>query len=141
MKEINPYHLVTGAALTLLCGFLFFHRLGDRDLWSSHEARAAMDGQSLLAADSSGMPRLYDGRLDLQKPPLYYWLVAGVAWLRQMPVDAVTVRLPSALAAVLTVLAVALGMGVGFGRPVAGLLAGLVLATGIHFPWLAHRPD
>ena len=116
---------------------LFFHRLGERDLWSSHEARAAMDAQSLLDADSSGLPRLYDGRLDLQKPPLYYWLVAGVARLRGVPVDALAVRLPSALAAALTVLAVGLGVGVGFGRPVAGLLAGLVLATGIHFPWLA----
>src|SRR6185437_2826820 len=105
------------AALALVVGFLFFHRLGERDLWSSHEARAAMDAQSLLDPDSPGLPRLYDGRLDLQKPPLYYALAAGVARLRGVSVDALAVRLPSALSAALTLLAVGLGVGVGLGRP------------------------
>jgi 4-amino-4-deoxy-L-arabinose transferase-like glycosyltransferase len=129
--------LFASLALVLVCGGLFFHRLGERDLWSSHEARAAMDAQSLLDAGSVGLPRLYDGRIDLQKPPLYYWLVAGIAWLRNADVDALAVRLPSALAAAGTVLAVGLGLAFGFGRPTAGLLASLLLATGIHFPWLA----
>src|SRR5262249_4603345 len=40
--------LLLGALGTLAVSFLFFHRLGERDLWSSHEARAAMDAQSLL---------------------------------------------------------------------------------------------
>jgi 4-amino-4-deoxy-L-arabinose transferase-like glycosyltransferase len=96
-----------------------------------------MDAQSLLEPGSNGLPRLYDGRLELQKPPLYYWLVAGFARLRGGEVESVAVRLPSAIAALLTVLAVVCGVGVGFGRPVAGLLAGLILATGMHFPWLA----
>jgi 4-amino-4-deoxy-L-arabinose transferase-like glycosyltransferase len=75
--------------------------------------------------------------MELQKPPLYYWLVAGIARLRGGEVDEVAVRLPSALAALGTVLAVVLGVGVGFGRAAAGLLSGLILATGMHFPWLA----
>src|ERR1700687_5342774 len=28
--------------------FLFFYRLGDRDLWSSHEGRAAQDAETIL---------------------------------------------------------------------------------------------
>jgi 4-amino-4-deoxy-L-arabinose transferase-like glycosyltransferase len=124
-------------SLLLLCLLLFFHRLGDRDLWSSHEARAAMDAQSLLEPDSTGLPRLHDGRMEVQKPPLYYWLVAAIARLRGGEVDALAVRLPSALAALGTVMAVVLGVGVRFRRPAAGLLAGLILATGMHFPWLA----
>jgi 4-amino-4-deoxy-L-arabinose transferase-like glycosyltransferase len=125
------------SCLFVLCCVLFFHRLDERDLWSSHEARAAMDAQSLLEPDSTGLPRLYDGQMELQKPPLYYWLVAGIARLRGGEVDGLAVRLPSALAAVFTVLVVVLGVGVGFRRPAAGLLAGLILATGMHFPWLA----
>src|SRR4051812_46407362 len=90
--------------LLLLCVLavgLFFYRLGQRDLWSSHEARAAMDAQSVL--DGERVPRLYDGRLEVQKPPLYYWAVAGLAWLRGGGVDALDVRLPAALAGAATV--------------------------------------
>ncbi len=122
--------------LLLLAVGLFFPKLAARDLWSSHEARAAMDAESLLRPDSDGVPRLHDGRLEMQKPPLYYWLVAGLGWLRG-GVDELAVRLPATLSAVGVVLIVAVGVGVGLQRPTAGLLAALVLATSIHFPWLA----
>src|SRR5262245_47974022 len=113
---------------------LFFHRLADRDLWSSHEARAAMDAQSLL--EGADLPRLFDGRPELQKPPLYYWLVAAVARLRGGAVDALAVRLPAAMAATCCVLALVL-LGRLSGRAAQGLLAGLILATAVHFTWLA----
>jgi 4-amino-4-deoxy-L-arabinose transferase-like glycosyltransferase len=116
---------------------LFFHRLTARDLWSSHEARAGMDAQTILDEGVWGLPRLYDGRLELQKPPLYYWLVASLAWLRGGSVDAWAVRLPAAGAALSCVLAVGFGLGRGQRRPLAGLLAGAVLATTVHFTWLA----
>jgi 4-amino-4-deoxy-L-arabinose transferase-like glycosyltransferase len=114
---------------------LFFHRLADRDLWSSHEARAAMDAQTILDDGIWGLPRLYDGRLELQKPPLYYWLVALLGRLHDDAVDAWAVRLPAAVSALLCVLAV--GLGLGRQRPIAGLLAAVVLATAVHFTWLA----
>ncbi len=116
---------------------LFFHRLAARDLWSSHEARAGMDAQMILDENAWGLPQLYDGRLELQKPPLYYWLVAGIARLRGGTVDAWAVRLPAAGAALLCVLAVLVGLGRGRQRTLAGLLAGGVLATAVHFTWLA----
>lgn len=93
-----------------------------------------MDAQSLL--DGSPLARLNDGRLDLQKPPLYYWLVAAVGWLRGS-VDAWAVRLPAAGSALLCVLALLLLLAYGRGRSLAGLLAGCVLATAMHFTWLA----
>jgi 4-amino-4-deoxy-L-arabinose transferase-like glycosyltransferase len=125
------------AALTgllVLAAALFPWRLGDRDLWSSHEARAAMDAQGLLDG-AAGLPRLFDGRAEVQKPPLYYWLVAELARLRG-GVDGVAVRLPAALTGLAT-LALLAGGCAWRGRPVAGLAAALVLATSIHFPWLA----
>jgi 4-amino-4-deoxy-L-arabinose transferase-like glycosyltransferase len=131
-----PHSAFRISALLLLCGILFFYRLGDRDLWSSHEARAGMDAQSVLDGDGRGLPRLYDGRAELQKPPLYYWLVAAAARLRGGDVDAWAVRLPAALAALGCVLGLA-ALGAARGRPAAGLLAGVVLATAVHFTWLA----
>jgi 4-amino-4-deoxy-L-arabinose transferase-like glycosyltransferase len=132
---LNPFLVLL--VLLAVATSLFFWRLGNRDLWSSHEARAAMDAQSLLAPGSDGLPRLHDGRLEVQKPPLYYWLVAGVAWLRGGEIDGLEVRLPAALSAAGVLLVVGLGLAEGFGRPLAGLLAALILATGVHFPWLA----
>ncbi len=131
-------YAVRGPFFVLVAGWLyllFLHGLADRDLWNSHEARAGMDARAVLDGDWL-LPRLHDGRPELQKPPLYYWLVATVAWLRGGTVDAWAVRLPSALAA--------LG-GVAFlcvlcracGRAREGLLAAAVLATAVHFAWLA----
>jgi 4-amino-4-deoxy-L-arabinose transferase-like glycosyltransferase len=116
--------------------FLFFHRLADRDLWSSHEARAGMDAQTVLDDGAWGLPHLFSGEAELQKPPLYYWLVAAIALLRGGAVDGWAVRLPAAVAAVLCV--VGLGaFGRARGRVVAGLTAAVVLATALHFTWLA----
>jgi 4-amino-4-deoxy-L-arabinose transferase-like glycosyltransferase len=119
----------------LLCGFLFFYRLADRDLWSSHEARAAMDAQGVLDGSAVLVPHLFDGRSELQKPPLYYWLVAGFGRIGG-GVDAWAVRLPAALSATACVLGLALFGGL-CGRRREGLLAAVMLATAAHFTWLA----
>lgn len=127
--------LSSAAFLLSLCSFLFFYRLADRDLWSSHEGRAAQDAQTILRDHHWGLPRLFDGKVELQKPPLYYWLVAGIAALRGGQVDAWCVRLPAAGAAVGGVL-VLLGLGFRRGRLLAGTLAAAMLATAIHYTWL-----
>src|SRR6516164_3821989 len=86
---------ICSAVLLMLCGVLFFYRLADRDLWNSHEGRAAQDAQSVLDGDWA-LPRQFDGQPELQKPPLYYWLVAAVARLGGGRVGAWAVRLPAA---------------------------------------------
>src|SRR5216683_4443090 len=98
------YPLSSIALLVFLCCFLFFYRLADRDLWSSHEGRAAQDAQTILNDHRWGLPRLFDGKVELQKPPLYYWLVAGIAALRDGQVDAWSVRFPAAAAGLGSVL-------------------------------------
>jgi 4-amino-4-deoxy-L-arabinose transferase-like glycosyltransferase len=127
---------IPAAGLVALCWLLFFHGLAERDLWSSHEARAAMDAQSLLDDGFTGVPRLFDGRPELQKPPLYYWLTALVARVSGTAVDARAVRLPAALSALGGVLLL-YRLGARRGRPVAGLTAAVVLATALHYTWLA----
>jgi hypothetical protein len=115
---------------------LVFHRLGDRELSSSHEARAAQDAQAMLLDRRWDLPQLFDRKVELQKPPLYYWLVAGVALARGRPVDGWAVRLPAALAGLGCALLLAL-LGGRRGRPIAGACAGLMLLTALHFTWLA----
>ncbi len=118
---------------SLCCYLLFFHRLADRDLWSSHEARAAMNAQGLLDSGDWVLPHLFDGTPELQKPPLYYWLTAAIAWLQGGRVDAWSVRLP----AVLSALGCLVVVGLLARRRREGLLAVALLATAIHFTWLA----
>src|SRR6516165_9072872 len=79
------------AALVLLTYPLFLYRLADRDLWASHEGRAAQDAQTILDDGCWGLPRLFDRHVELQKPPLYYWLVALLARFRGASVDALAV--------------------------------------------------
>jgi 4-amino-4-deoxy-L-arabinose transferase-like glycosyltransferase len=123
--------------LAVLTFFFFFYRLGDRDLWSSHEGRAAQDAETILEDGNWGLPRLFDPKyVDLQKPPLYYWLVAAIAFIRGGHVDAWAVRLPSALAAAGCSFLL-YWFGIHRGRVRAALAAALILVTAVHFTWLA----
>lgn len=114
--------------------FLLFYRCGWRDLWSSHEARAAQNAASLLHYHDFRLPRLTDERPELQKPPLYYWLVAGIGAIRGQ-VDTWAVRLPATLAAGGCVALVGFGLWYRQ-RPVAAIVACLLLVTAHHFTTL-----
>lgn len=111
---------------------LYFFQLGARDLVSSHEARAAQNAQRMLSTGEWGLPTLFDGQPDLQKPPLYYWLSATSGALTGGKVTPFAARLPAAVSAVCCVLLV-----FGFVRreagPRAALVAAVVLATANHF--------
>lgn len=124
-------HLLSVAPLIPLV-LLFFFQLGARDLVSSHEARAAQNAQRMLDTGQWGLPALYDGQRDLQKPPGFYWLVAAVGRLNGGHVAPWVARFPAALAALATVLLV-----YGFlrreGYATGALVAATALATANHF--------
>lgn len=122
--------------LVLFTAFLFFLRLGHRELYSSHEARAAQNARRMLDTGEWGLPVLFDGQTDLQKPPAYYWLVAVAGRLTGGTVEAWATRLPAALAGVLTVLLVFAQLR-REGRPVAAWVAAIALATAVHFTAIA----
>ncbi len=131
----NLQFAICNVLLIAFCAFLFFFRLGSLDLWSSHEARAAMDAQSLLDDGFTQVPHLYDGQPELQKPPLYYWLVA-LAGKANNGVDAWAVRLPAATAGLAGVLLLYLFLA-RRGRPIAGFVAAAILATAFHYTTIA----
>src|SRR5262245_57090598 len=113
----NKHSTMARAALVAaVAATLFFCCLGDRDLSSSHEARAAQNARMILDEGCWLVPRLYDRHLELQKPPLYYWLVAVFGWLGGGVVDGWVVRLPAALAGLVTVLWIFF-LAVRSGRP------------------------
>jgi 4-amino-4-deoxy-L-arabinose transferase-like glycosyltransferase len=131
-RHIPPFILDPSAfILLILCGLLFFKGIASREMWASHEARSAQNAQDILDDGNWGLPRLYDGQVELQKPPGFYWLVALVGWLLG-GVDEWAVRLPAAIAGTLTVLLVWQHLR-GRVRPVAAFVAATVLAGAVHF--------
>src|SRR6516165_4307272 len=123
-------------ALAALCVALFFYGLGDRDLTASHEARAAQNAQMALSEGYWLLPRLFDGHIELQKPPLFYWLVALLGWIGGGEVGPSAVRLPAALSGLGCVMFLHY-VACRRGQPLAAYFAALVLATCLHFTWLA----
>jgi 4-amino-4-deoxy-L-arabinose transferase-like glycosyltransferase len=111
---------------------LFFFQLGARDLVSSHEARAAQSAQRMLDTGEWGLPTLFDGQADLQKPPAFYWLVASVGWLNGGHVSPWVARLPAALSALFAVLLVYAFLR-REGYSTGAFVAATALATANHF--------
>jgi 4-amino-4-deoxy-L-arabinose transferase-like glycosyltransferase len=115
---------------------LFLFGMDNRALWSSHEGRAAQHAQLMIDSNQWGMPALYFGESDYQKPPLYYWLVALLAKMRGGLVDAWSVRFPASVSAVIGVCAV-YAAAASFGRASTGLIAAVIVACNLRYSWLA----
>jgi len=111
-----------GPALLVL---LFAWRLGAWPLFDPDEGRNAEVAREMLAGGDWTVPH-FNGLPYLDKPVLFFWLVAGA--FRLLGVGETAARLPAALGAVATVaLTAALGAAL-IGRPRA-LVAAVVVAT------------
>jgi 4-amino-4-deoxy-L-arabinose transferase-like glycosyltransferase len=116
--------------LTVWCGFLSFYGLGAGQLYRTESLRAVLAAEFLRSGDWI-VPRLY-GEPVFTKPPLMYAAIA----LASVPVGRVTewtARLPSACAALATVLLVYWQLGRQIGRR-GGLIAAILLP--VSFLWL-----
>jgi len=112
--------------LLLLSYPLFFHKLGDRDIWSPDEDEYVQVNREMVR-DGHWIFPTANGRPYYIKPPLFNWLGSALA-LVNGKVTEYTSRLPSAAAAAIgLVLIYMLGKGL-FGQR-AGLLSALILGT------------
>jgi len=118
------------AALLAVMWLLFFADLGSVPLFSVGEPREAMQVADAFDHGNWILP-LRNGTELPSKPPLFHWL-AGATALTLGRVDELVVRLPSALLASLTVLAVVCFAARRWDAA-AGLYGGLILATSIDF--------
>lgn len=118
--------------VALAATLLFLPALGNRDLWNPDEARYAQVAREMARDGSWLVPRLND-RIYSEKPPLLFWSIAAFS-APFGDVGETTARLPSALAAIATLL-LAYRLGERFFNRRTGLLAALVLATCVKVPW------
>ena len=131
--------LVTLAASPLIS----FTGVFDHALWTPDEPRDAEVGREMLVSGDFVVPTLA-GKPFLEKPPLYWWAMAGM--YRLFGVSDGVARSTSALAAVITLLLV-FDVARRIANPFAGLMATIVTATMSGFyqhfhrvvvdPWLA----
>ena len=61
--------------LLIACFFLFFYKIGARDLWNPDEPRYAQVAREMLGTGEWVVPHL-NGQVYTEKPPLYFWLIA-----------------------------------------------------------------
>ncbi|MBP3960444.1 glycosyltransferase family 39 protein [Gemmata sp. G18] len=129
---LRPLPFLPPAISVLALFLLFFFQLGARDLVSSHEARAAQNSQRMIDTGEWGLPTLFDGQRDLQKPPGFYWLGAVAGCLTGGHVSPWAARFPAAASGTLVVLLV-----YGFlrreGWRSGAFVAAVALATANHF--------
>ncbi len=117
--------VVLAVAAVIFLGFL-----GGHDLWAPDEPYFAEGAREMLIDGQWLVPHV-NGVVTTDKPPLFFWLIALVS----APFGAVlplTARLPSALAALGTVL-LTMRLGRRIEGPRTGALAGLILATSYMF--------
>ena len=118
--------------LVIICLTLYLPHIGGRDLWAGRETLYAQVARETLQSTPNGwFVTHFNGEIYFNKPPLYFWAVALLS-KHSGDVTEFTLRLPSALAAIGTVLVVfSLGeMLIGAG---GGFLAGLILASSPEF--------
>jgi 4-amino-4-deoxy-L-arabinose transferase-like glycosyltransferase len=87
------------AILTVLVGAIYFPRLADLNLRGEEPRRGQVAREMMLSGDWV-VPR-EQGKPFLSRPPLQNWVIAAVAKARGR-LDSVAIRLPSAIAILLT---------------------------------------
>src|SRR5437667_321528 len=110
--------LLTGLALGLLCACLYLWGLGDLPFYTKGEPREGTIVWEIYTSGEWILP-LRNGQIIPSKPPLFHWLgtLVSLSWGE---VNELTIRLPSALLAVLGVL-----LTYGTGTALWGAEAGL----------------
>jgi 4-amino-4-deoxy-L-arabinose transferase-like glycosyltransferase len=125
--------------LLAVTGGLFLPALGEPSLWDIDEGHNAEAAREMLERGDWVIPQ-FNYQLRSDKPILLYWL--QIAAYLVFGVGEFAARLPSALAAMVAVL-LTCELGRRMFDPVAGLIAGLILATSLLFAGSAHfaNPD
>ncbi|MBI3301744.1 MAG: glycosyltransferase family 39 protein [Deltaproteobacteria bacterium] len=128
---MRQHPVLTGFGLVLLCALLYLWGLGGLPFYTKGEPREATVVWEIYTSGEWILP-LRNGHIIPSKPPLFHWLGAllSLAWGE---VSELTIRLPSALLAMVGVL-LTYGAGAALWGVEAGLIAALILATS--FEWV-----
>src|SRR5205085_9042124 len=127
------------ALLAVVAAGLFLPNLGGPSLWDIDEGNNAEAAREMMESENWVIPT-FNYQLRVDKPALLYWL--QIAAYRLCGVNEFAARLPSAIAALFTILLVYELARRLFNGP-TGLIAGIILASTVGFCGSAHfgHPD
>ena len=120
--------------ILFIAGLVTFSYLGSLPLFDPDEPVYAETAWEMLQSQDFISPRIY-GEFWYDKPPMYYWLVAGA--FKMFGVGEFAARFPSALLAVIGVVVVYLS-GRKLFNDRAGLLSALILTTSLEYFYLSN---
>lgn len=129
MNKILEKPIYCFIILTVLCGWLFFFRLGGLALTDPDETFYAQTAKEMVNRDEWVTPYLYD-RPQFEKPILLYWLVE--ASFKIFGVNEFSARFPSAVFAFAGIIALYLLGALLFNRRV-GLLSAVMMASSLEY--------
>ncbi len=121
--KLGWHHIVY---VGILAGLALGSGLGSATRLTYHEAFVAQGAREILTSGHWWYPEI-GGLPWLEKPPLPFWLVAGLGWCMG-DVSPLAARIPSAIAAAIMVLGVILLVSRRFGAAI-GILSGAIQAT------------
>jgi 4-amino-4-deoxy-L-arabinose transferase-like glycosyltransferase len=130
----NRVYFIDLVLIGVFCIAFFGYRLGSFVPLSDHEGYVAVTAQEAL--QGNWIVPHFDGQIRLQKTPLMYWTVAGLATLYG-GLDEFIVRLPSALAASGVAILLTIMVTKMFTR-ISGLICGLATASATGMLWQSH---
>jgi 4-amino-4-deoxy-L-arabinose transferase-like glycosyltransferase len=139
MSRLFQGRLGHHALLVTVCAALYLPNLGGPSLWDIDEGNNSECSRTMLESGDWVVPR-FNGLTRTDKPAGLYWL--QMASYSCFGVNEFAARLPSALAALATVL-LTYELGRRLFDPATGLIGGLVLASALLFSAAAHfaNPD
>ena len=120
--------------ILFVAGLISFVHLGSLPLLDPDEPVYAETALEMIQSQDFISPRIY-GQFWYDKPPMYYWLVAGA--FKMFGVGEFASRFPSALLAVMGVVVVYLSGRKLFSDRV-GLLSALILTTSLEYFYLSN---
>lgn len=128
---VERHFLFLAALVALLAAFNLFYQLGESELENWDESRYGITAYDMLRSGDFirttvlGQPDYWN-----LKPPLGYWAIC--ASYKIFGVNRLGLRFPAALSALLSVILL-MGLARKYFSPGTALLAGLILATNLHF--------
>lgn len=102
MNSISPRLFL--AALVLASAFVVYLELGRQDVVTDNEGQRAAPPAEMLRSGNYITPTL-NGKVYLAKPPLHYWIIAGLYWASGV-INEWTARIPTATCGLLLVVCV-----------------------------------
>jgi 4-amino-4-deoxy-L-arabinose transferase-like glycosyltransferase len=76
-KSEQTRHIFFIIYLLILCAFVIFYRLGEKDMWDGLESESAIAGRDMLETGRIVIPYILNEPFVDNRPPGVWWLITN----------------------------------------------------------------